>query len=229
MKIYLSILLILLSLNLFAQQDSYFADFCLAFEKFELSLLEYQEYKAGEDTNGRIYAALVNMTQQYHTMLRMYDEAAFKYRRSPIFDTISRPHYLQVIDETEIIMESDLTLRKMKQMVQAMVSMQREGFPREYDDLNKTLGRLHFRDYFREGSFDQTNEGYLVLNQIRAIEAYVLRRYFEPFIEKVASRQDIDRPQAAAFKNLTENTNCVPCREEAVPALLDLYRHVGLF
>ncbi len=210
------ILLIFNSLCLCAQQDEYFDDFCLAVEKFEVLWWNYRSAGVEEDT----HAALVGMTQQYHTMLRVYDEVSFKYRHSVAFDTVSRPYYLIVMDETEVRLEIDLALRNMKQMVQTMVALERSGFPKRYDDINKALGRLHFLDYYSDGTFNRTIEGYLVQKQIRALETYVFRRYFEPVIEKIDSA---GRAQVAAFKVLTENTHCTPCREKAVPALLRQY------
>ncbi len=212
------ILLMFTSLGLCAQQDEYFDDFCLAFEKFEASWSNYREAGAKE----KVHAALINMTQQYHTMLRVYDEVSFKYRHSTAFDTISRPYYLLAMDETEVLLEVDLTLRSVKQMVQTMVTLERGGFPKHYDDINKALGRLHFLDYYSDGAFNRTIEGYLVQKQIRSLEAYMFRRYFEPVLEKIDSS---GRTQIAAFKVLTENTHCTPCREKAVPALLKVYKH----
>ncbi len=222
MRKILCALCILLSAPLYAIEDDYIESFCLAFGKIEHAFNEYR-YRPAADTADVAGEALTAMTRQYRTLLKIYDEASFKYRHRVEFDTIFRPRYTEVFNRVEVMLEYDDSLQAMKKMVQAMVNMEREGFPKNYEGVEQVTGRLQFQQHYPL-SFFYSIEGFVLHHQLMSLEAYLYRRYFEPAIRQVEKGSPLTPEQAEDLKKRTERTHCRPCRQKAVPVLLDFYK-----
>ncbi|MDR3181186.1 MAG: hypothetical protein LBT61_04575 [Prevotellaceae bacterium] len=223
MKKYILIGLLLMPLGAFAQQDAYFEGFCKAFDVFRSFFNTYRASpKLTSDTG---FSAFSGLTQQYHTLLKIYDEVSFKYRHDAVFDTVSRPEYLSVLEEVELLLEADAPLRSLKDMVRTMVRIEREGFPRTDREVEESIRLLHFAKVYRQEFFNGTLEGMLLKKQITGLEAYIFRKYFDKAIVtfKTSPATDSLRVQARRVKELAESSSCVLCRDSLSTVLLDFY------
>jgi hypothetical protein len=215
--------LLLTSLSAFAQQDAYFEGFCKAFDAFRSFFNTYCASSSSRSgTNSYSFSGL---TQQYHTLLKIYDEVSFKYRHDDMFDQTLRPGYLSVLEEVELLLETDAPLRSLKDMVRTMVRIEREGFPRTDREVEESIRLLRFAKVYRPDFFKSTLEGMLLKKQIAGLEAYIFRKYFAKAIAtfKTAPATDSLRAQARNVKALAESSSCVSCRDSLSTVLLDFY------
>lgn len=223
MKRYLLIGLLLLPLSACAQQDAYFDGFCKAFDAFRSFFNDWRvSPKLSSDAGFHSFSGL---TQQYHTLLKIYDEVAFKYRHDAAFDHTLRPAYLSVLEEVELLLEAGAPLRALKDMVRTMVRIEREGFPRTDREVEESIRLLRFAAAYRPEFFKSTLEGMLLKKQIAGLEAYIFRKYFATPVAvfKTAPATDSLRAQARSVKALAESSACVPCRDSLSTVLLDFY------
>ena len=210
-------------LSAYAQQDAYFEGFCKAFDAFRSF---FTTYRTSPELNSEMgFNSFSGLTQQYHTLLKIYDEASFKYRHDAVFDIVSRPEYLSVLEEVELLLEADVPLRSLKDMVRTMVRIEREGFPHTDREVEESIRLLHFAKVYRPEFFQSTLEGMLLKKQIAGLEAYIFRKYFDKVIMtlKTASITDSLRVHARSIKKLAESSACVPCRDSLSTVLLDFY------
>jgi hypothetical protein len=217
--------LLLAPLSACAQQDAYFEGFCKAFASFCSSFDAWRA--APELTSDAGASGFSGVTQQYHTLLKIYDEVSFKYRHDEAFDTIFRPMYLDVLDETELLLEADAPLRSLKDMVRTMVHIEREGFPHTDVEVEESLRLLHFADSYRPDFFTSTLEGMLLKKQFAGLEAYIFRKYFAKpvadFRAETAILTDSLRVQIHSVKTLMEASACVSCRDSLSTVMRDFY------
>jgi hypothetical protein len=229
MKKYLLIILLLTPLSACAQQDTYFEGFCKAFDAFRSVFNTCRASLASPSgTNSNSFSGI---TQQYHTLLKIYDEVSFKYRYDEVFTHTALPEYLRVLEEVELLLETDAPLRSLKDMVRTMVRIEREGFPRTDREVEESIRLLHFAEVYRPDFFTGTLEGMLLKKQITGLEAYIFRKYFAKAIAtfKTAPATDSLRTQARRVKELAESSACVPCRDSLSTALLDFYYRMNGF
>lgn len=229
MKKYLLIGLLLTPLSACAQQDVYFEGFCKAFDTFRSFFNTYHASSGLSSDAG--FDGFSGLTQQYHTLLKIYDEVSFKYRYDGIFDSTLRPEYLSVLEEVELLLEADTPLRSLKDMVRTMVRIEREGFPRSDIEVEESIRLLHFAAAYRPEFFKSTLEGMLLKKQITGLEAYIFRKYFAKAIMtfKTAPVTDSLRAQARSIKALAESSACVSCRDSLSTVLLDFYYRMNDF
>ena len=223
MKKYLLIVLLLTPLSACAQQDAYFEGFCKAFDAFRSF---FNAYRASPGlTSDAGFNGFSGLTQQYHTLLKVYDEVSFKYRHDRMFDTVFRPGYLNGLEEVELLLEADAPLRSLKDMVRTMVCIERDGFPRTDREVEESIRLLRFAEVYRAEFFKSTLEGMLLRKQITGLEAYIFRKYFDRVIAafKTAPATDSLRAQIRGIKELAESSACVPCRDSLSTVLLDFY------
>jgi hypothetical protein len=221
--------LLLVPLNACAQQDAYFEGFCKAFASFCAS---FGDYRASPDlTSDAGFSGFSGVTQQYHTLLKIYDEVSFKYRHDEAFDTIFRPGYLDVLDEAELLLEADAPLRSLKDMVRTMVHIEREGFPHTDMEVEESLRLLHFADSYRPDFFTSTLEGMLLKKQLTGLEAYVFRKYFAKPVADFRAESpiltDSLRVQIRSVKALAEASACVSCRDSLSAVMRDFYHRMN--
>jgi hypothetical protein len=223
MKKYILIGLLLIPLSTYAQQDAYFEGFCKSFESFRAFFGAYRTSPGFTSDSG--FHNFSGLTQQYHTLLKIYDEVSFKYRRDEGFDTLSRPGYLSALEEVELLLEADAPLRSLKDMVRTMVRIEREGFPHTDREVEESIRLLRFANVYRPEFFRSTLEGMLLKKQITGLEAYIFRKYFDKIITtfKTAPATDSLRAQIRRVKDLAESSSCVPCRDSLSKVLLDFY------
>jgi hypothetical protein len=223
MKKYLLIGLLLTPLSACAQQDAYFEGFCKAFDAFRSFFNTYRT--SPKLTSDAGFYSFSGITQQYHTLLKIYDEVSFKYRYDETFDQVLRPGYLDVLEEVELLLEADASLRSLKDMVHTMVRIEREGFPRSDIEVEESIRLLHFAAVYRLDFFKSTLEGMLLKKQITGLEAYIFRKYFAKAIAvfKTAPVTDSLHTQARSIKELAESSACVSCRDSLSTVLLNFY------
>jgi hypothetical protein len=223
MKKYLLIGLLLTPLSACAQQEVYFEGFCKAFDTFRSFFNTYRASPGLSSDEG--FHSFSGLTQQYHTLLKVFDEVSFKYRHDAVFDTIFRPEYLNVLEEVELLLEAGAPLRSLKDMVRTMVRIERDGFPRADREVEESIRLLRFAKVYRPEFFESTLEGMLLKKQITGLEAYIFRKYFDKAIMtfKTAAPTDSLRAQARSIKELAESSACVPCRDSLSTVLLDFY------
>ncbi|MDR2448527.1 MAG: hypothetical protein LBD52_01020 [Prevotellaceae bacterium] len=229
MKKYLLIGLLLTPFSACAQQDAYFEGFCKAFDTFRSFFNTYRASPELSSDGG--FHSFSGLTQQYHTLLKVFDEASFKYRRDAFFDAIFRPEYLNVLEEVELLLEADAPLRSLKDMVRTMVRIEREGFPRSDIEVEESIRLLRFAKVYRPEFFESTLEGMLLKKQITGLEAYIFRKYFDKVIAtfKTAPATDSLRAQVRNVMELAESSSCVPCRDSLSTVLLDFYYRMNDF
>jgi hypothetical protein len=228
MRKYILILLLFIPLGSFAQQDAYYDGFCKAFEELSSFFNTYRAASSGSNSDEAFYG-FSGVTQQYHTLLKIYDEVSFKYRHDAIFDAIFRREYLEVIEEADLLLEADVPLRLLKDMVRTMVHIEREGFPHTDREVENSMRMLRFALTYRPEFFSSTLEGMLLKKQIAGLDAYIFRKYFDRTIASLTTEPVTDslRAQARRFKVLAETSSCVPCRDRAFTALLNFHRRAG--
>ena len=176
MKTVITATFILLSLNLNAQQDDYIEAFLLAYGKLQKATTAYLSHSS----NNKIDSSCISLeliTQQYRTLLKIYDEAVFKYRHDPAFETLSHPSYMAVFEETERLFVNDALLAQMEAMVQVMVAVEREGFPRNDKEVKRAIEALYFQDYYNLDFQNNTLEGNILRKQLQGMKAYIDRKY----------------------------------------------------
>lgn len=227
MKKYMIIALLLAPLSVCAQPDAYFEGFCKAFDAFHSFFSAYRTSPGLTSDAGA--AGLSGLTQQYHTLLKVYDEVSFKHRHDNLFDTVFRPGYRQALEEVEVLLEADAPLRSLKEMVRTMVRIEREGFPHTDREVEESIRLLRFAKVYRPAFFKGTLEGMLLQNQIRGLEAYIFRKYFDKVITtlKTAPVTDSLRAQVHSVMELAEASSCVSCRDSLSVVLLDFYCRTG--
>ncbi|MDR0295325.1 MAG: hypothetical protein LBH91_03930 [Prevotellaceae bacterium] len=176
MKIAISIIFILSSLVLYAQQDGYIDAFSLTYSKLQEASQEYENYSADNKID-KSCEALAEITHQYRTLLKIYDEVAFKFRHDASFDTLVQPIYLAVFEEVEALFVSDTLLVQMQAMVQVMVDTEREGFPKNDDEVKQAIEALYFQDYYHSDFLNNTLEGGILRKQLQGMRTYISRKY----------------------------------------------------
>jgi hypothetical protein len=224
MKRYLIILFTFSSVNLCAQQDDYFLGFCRAYDELLIS----HELYLSDTTALKIAERFETITQQYHTLLKIYDEVCFKYRKDIVFDTVFAPRYVEVLDEVDMLLEADVPLRSLKNMVRTMVNIERDGFPKKDREVETSIRLLHFQDFYRNSFFQSTIEGMSLKKQLSSLEAYIYKKYFNKPIKqiKTAPLTEEYKMHAEDLKLLLESSSCRLCREQASRVLLDFYRRL---
>ncbi|MCL2097554.1 MAG: hypothetical protein FWH23_02180 [Bacteroidales bacterium] len=176
MKSAITVTFVLLSLTLYAQQDEYFEAFSLAYTKLQESTQEYVNFLSDNKIDSSC-VALEEITRQYRTMLKLYDEIAFKYRHDASFDTLSRPIYTATFEEIDTLLQPYALLVQMKTMVQVMVDIEREGFPKNDRKVVSAIEALYFQDYFHPNFLDNSLEGNILRKQLQGMRAYIARKY----------------------------------------------------
>ena len=176
MKTTISVIFFFLSLTLYAQQDEYFEAFSLAYTKLQEATQEYIDYSSDNKVNNSC-TVLEEVTRQYRTLLKLYDEVAFKYRHDNAFDTLSRPLYISTFKEIDTLLQPYALLVQMKTMVQIMVDIEREGFPKNDRKVVEAIDALYFQDYYHPDFLDNTLEGNILRRQLQAMRAYIGRKY----------------------------------------------------
>ena len=167
---------ILLSLSLYAQQDDYLDAFSLAYNKLQETAQEYIAYSSDNRIDSSC-AVLAVITQQYRTMLKVYDEVVFKHRHDASFDIVKQPIYSAMFDKAEALFAQDTLFAQMDAMVQTMVDVEREGFPKNDAEVRTAIEALYFQDYYHPDFLDNTLEGQLLRKQLRGMIAYIDRKY----------------------------------------------------
>jgi hypothetical protein len=175
MKAVITTILILKSLVINAQQDDYLMAFYLAYNKLQDASQEYTDYSSDNKIDSSC-ATLAVITQQYRTLLKIYDEAAFKYRHDNSFDTAMQPLYMSIFEKIEELCVHDTLLAQMETMVQVMVDIEREGFPKNDDEVKWAIEALYFQDYYHDDFLHNTLEGNILRKQLQALKAYMARK-----------------------------------------------------
>lgn len=175
MKAVISIILMLTSLNLKAQQDDYLKAFYLAYNKLQDASQKYTNYLSDNKTDSSCVVLAV-ITQQYRTLLKVYDEAAFKYRHDASFDTSLQPLYLSIFERVEELFARNSILAQMETMVQAMVDIEREGFPKNDEEVKWAIEALYFQNYYHPDFLNNTLEGNVLRKQLQAMRAYIAKK-----------------------------------------------------
>jgi hypothetical protein len=176
MKVAISAIFILSSLVLYAQQDDYLDAFSLAYSKLQEASQDYANYSTDNKIDESC-DALAEITRQYRTLLKIYDEVAFKHRHDASFDTLVQPIYMAVFEGIEILFASDTLLAQMQAMVQVMVDTEREGFPKNDEEVKLAIEALYFQDYYHPHFLDNTLEGGILRKQLQEMRAYIGRKY----------------------------------------------------
>jgi len=176
MRTAITIILILSSLVLYAQQDDYMDAFSLAYNKLQEASQDYINYLTDNKIDESC-EVLAEVTRQYRTLLKIYDEAAFKYRHDALFNAFGRAAYIAVFEEVEALFASDSLLAQMQAMVQAMVDVEREGFPKNDKEVNRAIEALYFQDYYHPDFLSNTLEGAILRKQLEGMRAYIDRKY----------------------------------------------------
>jgi hypothetical protein len=225
MKKFILITLLFTPLCIYAQQDAYFADFCKTFTRFNDDLHTYRE-TSSKLPSDKAFDSFTGIMQQYRTLLKIYDEASFKYRHDTAFDLMLRPEYLHVLDEAEVLLEADSPLRSLKDMVLNMVHIERDGFPHTDREVEASLRSLRVAKTYRPEFFTNTMEGILLKQQIAGLEAYIFRKHFYKSITHLNTLPITDnlRDEARQLKERIRTSSCIPCRDSASVVLLNFYR-----
>ncbi|MDR3235266.1 MAG: hypothetical protein LBT48_00865 [Prevotellaceae bacterium] len=225
MKKFILITLLFTPLCIFAQQDAYFGDFCKTFTRFNDELLTYRETSSNPSSD-KAFDSFAGIMQQYRTMLKIYDEASFKYRHDTAFDLMLRPEYVKVLDEAEVLLEADSPLRSLKDMIYTMVRIECDGFPHTDREVEASLRSLRVAKTYRPEFFTNTMEGILLKKQIAGLEAYIFRKHFYKRITRLNTLPVTDdlRDEARQLKERIRTSACTPCRDSASVALLNFYR-----
>ena len=176
MKIAISVIFFFMSLTLYAQQDEYFEAFSLAYTKLQEAIQEYIDYSSDNKVNNSC-TVLEEVTRQYRTLLKLYDEVAFKYRHDEAFDALSRTLYVATFKKIDALLQPHALLVQMKTMVQVMVNVEREGFPKNDEEVKLAIEALYFQDYYHSNFLNNTLEGNILRKQICAMRAYIGRKY----------------------------------------------------
>ena len=176
MRTAISVIFFLSSLSLYAQQDDYVDAFYLAYSKLQEASQKYANYSTDNKIDDSC-EALAEVTRQYRTLLKIYDEAAFKYRHDASFDTLGKPIYMAVFEEVEELFVSDTLLAQMQAMVQVMVDTEREGFPKNDGEVKRAIEALYFQDYYHSDFLNNSLEGSILRKQLQGMRAYIGRKY----------------------------------------------------
>ncbi len=205
------------------KQEKDYITFLTAFANLK-SHIELYNMNARMNNTDAASGGLVNIVQQYRTLIKQYDEVLFRYRENKLFTNVFKQQYLSIVDYAGLYLEADHRLKASKDLVRAMLAMEQSDVAKTKEpELEEQIRALHYADRFGADFFTKTADGQLIRQQIEMAEEYIYKKNFAATIEKLYKQPAVATTRALTdeLSRKIDGTHCIRCREKSVEALMN--------